>query len=228
MKIVSSKQIDFLVSNIFEKYYEPVHTELTRSGLNEEIAYKTKQEILTKIYRSAMDKGIENEDEFDRMAVTIINEQLEKILVPYYARKYIEKYSLEHIARDNGMLLGIQEEEETIAVKEEPETEETVAAEEIKAAETATVTAAVTEEEELPVIEDIPELFQEQSATPIVRRMEEPRIRRFRINWFLTISVSLLASVVIWFVVGILMKNGYLPILDIGYSWFNSHIWNIF
>ena len=251
MKIVSSEQIEFLVSNIFKKYYEPVHTELNRSGLAEEIVYKTKQDILTKIYRSAMDEGVETEEAFDKMAVSIINDHLERVLVPYYARKYIEKYSLEQIALDNEMLLGIREnaevqepekampETETLEPEEtEPETEPVVLAEEITVAEEITITeensvaeeipAEEEQEEELPVIEDVLELLKEQTPPPMVRRMEEPRIRRFRMNWLLAVAVSLLVSAAIWFVVGILMGDGYIPRIDLGYTWFNSHIWRVF
>ena len=215
MKIVSSEQIEFLVSNIFKKYYEPVHTELNRSDLAEEIAYKTKQDILTKIYRSAMDEGVETEEAFDKMAVSIINDHLERVLVPYYARKYIEKYSLEQIALDNEMLLGIRENAEV----QEPE----------KAMpETETLAPEEEQEEELPVIEDVLELLKEQTPPPMVRRMEEPRIRRFRMNRLLAVAVSLLVSAAIWFVVGILMGDGYIPQIDLGYTWFNSHIWSVF
>ena len=67
-----------------------------------------------------------------------------------------------------------------------------------------------------------------QSTTSVIRKIEEPRIRRFRINWKVTIFLSLLVSFILWFVVGILMGRGYLPRVDIGYTWFNSHIVSIF
>lgn len=198
MRIVSSKHINFLVSNIFEKYYEPIQEELSGSGLAEEAAHKIKQEILAMIYRRAMDEGIETEEELDVMAVGIINERLERVLVPFYAQKYIDRFSLDKVALENGMLNRIPE-------KIEPR---------------------YTGDEFADI--EIIDLENESPSTPVVRRMEEPRIRRFRINWMLTIWASVFVTIVLWFVVGMLMGRGYLPRVDMGYTWFNGHIWSIF
>lgn len=75
---------------------------------------------------------------------------------------------------------------------------------------------------------DIKEQDKVQSTASVVRKIEEPRIRRFHINWKLTIIVSVLVSVFFWFVVGLLMGRGHLPRVDLGYTWFNSHILSIF
>ena len=75
---------------------------------------------------------------------------------------------------------------------------------------------------------DIKEQDKVQSTASVVRKIEEPRIRRFHINWKLTIIVSVLVSVFFWFVVGLLMGRGHLPRVDLGYTWFNSHIFRIF
>lgn len=71
-------------------------------------------------------------------------------------------------------------------------------------------------------------LENERKEPPIIRKMEEPRIRRFQTNWTLTILISILLTLMLWFVVGILMGRGYLPRVDFGYTWFNSHIWSVF
>lgn len=258
MQIISSKQIDFLVSNIFEKYYEPVHTELKSSGLPEELVYKTKQDILSMIYRRAMEEGVTTEEEFDNMAVSIINERLESVLVPYFAQKYIEKYALDKEIIENGMLLGIADnvrKEENINsaadnAEENSSKEEAIACEEVQTEPTAyeevqTETTACEEvsaeeikktenpkpAEDIVLWEDATEIMnltREEYDTPVIRRMEEPRIRRFRINWVLTIGISLFLSLVLWFLLGLLMGNGYIPRVDLGYTWFNSHIWRVF
>ena len=75
---------------------------------------------------------------------------------------------------------------------------------------------------------EIIDLVSERKDVPVIRRMEEPRIRRFQINWGLTILVSVVVTMVLWFVVGILMGRGYIPRVDMGYTWFNSHIWSVF
>ena len=75
---------------------------------------------------------------------------------------------------------------------------------------------------------EIEEKAKVQSTTPVMRKIEEPRISRFHINWKMTILLSLLVSFILWLVVGILMGRGYLPRVDIGYTWFNSHIIRIF
>ena len=67
-----------------------------------------------------------------------------------------------------------------------------------------------------------------QTVTSVMRKIEEPRIRRFQVNWKVTILLSLLVSLILWLVVGILMGRGYLPRVDLGYTWFNSHILSIF
>lgn len=258
MKIISSKRIKFLVHNIFEKYYEPIQKELDCSGLVEEFAYKLKQEILATIYRKAMDAGIETEEELDAMAVAIINERLERILVPYYAQKYVEKFSLDKVILENGMLTGIQEnnhdenrEQQTEQpefreeIKEnipEPESKEVISEPELKeepvSKEEYQEAFEVETKETEPVKEEaageeqenieILDFFNEPQKPTVVRRVEEPKIRRFRINWFVTVLLSLLTIVVLWVVIGMLMGRGYIPRLDIGYSWFNKYIWSIF
>lgn len=248
MRIISSKQIDFLVSSIFDKYYEPVHTELKSSGLPEELVYKTKQDILSMIYRRAMEESVKTEEEFDNIAVSIINERLESVLVPYFAQKYIEKYALDKEIIENGMLLGIAdnvrkeesvsstaENEEKNSSKEGPDACEEVQTETTACEEAAAEEMKSTENpkpaEDTFLWEDTTEimnLIREEYETPVVRKMEEPRIRRFRINWVLTIGISLLLSLVLWFILGLLMGNGYIPRVDLGYTWFNSHVWSVF
>ena len=246
MKIVSSKRINFLVSNIFEKYYEPIHEELACSGLAEDLAHKVKQEILATIYRKAMDAGIETEEELDGMAVEIINERLERILVTYYAQKYVERFSLDKVSLENDMLIRIQEtksDEQQIDplfiqedIKEKtseeeqpeeyiPEQEQQEPVEEEKdKTEAASEPCLHEETDDMAVTE----CFTDCPQTSVVRRIEEPRIRRFQINWLLTILLSVSVIVVLWVVVGMLMGRGYIPKLDIGYTWFNKFIWSIF
>lgn len=246
MKIVSSKQINFLVSNIFEKYYEPIHEELACSGLAEDLAHKVKQEILATIYRKAMDAGIETEEELDGMAVEIINERLERILVTYYAQKYVERFSLDKVSLENDMLIRIQETksdkqpEEPVIIQED--IEEKASEEEQQEEYSPEQEQQETVEEEADTPEIIPEPclpketeemavtegFTDCPKPSVIRRIEEPRIRRFQINWFLTILLSVTVILVLWVVVGMLMGRGYIPKLDMGYTWFNKYIWSIF
>ena len=319
MKIISSKRIQFLVHSIFEKYYEPIQKELDSSGLVEDFVYKIKQEIVAIIYRKAMDAEIETEEELDAMATAIINEHLEQVLVPYYMQIYIEKFSLDKVILENGMLTGIQEnnngenreqqeiqpvfrektnknilepekenpepekenpepekenpepekknpepekenpepekenpepekenpepeKENPEPEKENPEPEkknpepeleeepaskqEYQAAFEVKMEETELVKEETTSEEQENI--EILNFLQSPQQPTIVRRVEEPKIRRFRINWVLTVLLSLLSILVLWVVIGMLMGRGYIPKLDIGYTWFNKYIWSIF
>lgn len=293
MRIVSSKKIEFLVNNIFERYYEPIQEELLSSGLEEEVAQKIKQEIVVMIYRTAMNEEIDTEEELDDMASTIINENLERVFVTYYAQKYVERFSLDKVALENSLLNRIQElknekteeisleketnntivreyvpnditiktevQEEKIEeleeIKETEETEEIEEIEEIKETEKFEEAEEIREEEireaeEFKEVEETDNIIEEENkeelspntdfydleisinnernAEPIVRRIEEPRIRRFQINWALTILLSLLVTIAIWVIAGMLMGRGYLPKVDLGYTWFNSHIWNIF
>lgn len=241
MRIVSSKRINFLISNIFEKYYEPIQEELSCSGLVEDLAHKVIQEILAMIYRRAMDEGIETEEELDVMAVDIINDRLERVLVPYYAQKYVERFSFDKVALENGMLnriQGIKNSESNAEQVEQPNIQETRGnSPEQEQREYVEDEADKTENIEKQYLYDdvddcddveIIDLRNERKETPVVRRMEEPRIRRFRVNGMLIILALLLVTIVPWFIVGILMGRGYLPRVDLGYTWFNSHIWSIF
>lgn len=238
MKIVSSKQIKFLISNMFEKYYEPIQAEVSESGLAEEFGHKVIQDILATIYRRSMDDGIETEEELDELAVGIINEHLERVLVPYYAQEYVDKFSIDKVALENGMLNMIQEnnntpEQEQGEFVEDGEdesgkaekTENLEKAENLENAETVEALFLYDVADEDVEVIDFRAARQENS---VVRRIEEPRIRRFRINWMLTVGASLLVALVLWFVVGMLMGRGILPRVDMGYTWFNSHIWSVF
>lgn len=206
MKIVSSKRINFLVSNIFERYYEAIVGELYCSGLTEELTQKVIQEILMSIYRKAMDGGIETEEELDILAEPIINEQLEKFLFLHYAKKYVDKFPIDKASLEKEMLDKTQEGHQEESDKKLRPYNNYEDAEEV----------------------EIIDLASERKDVPVIRRMEEPRIHRFRINWGLTIVASVIVTMILWFVVGILMGRGYIPRVDMGYTWFNSHIWSVF
>lgn len=311
MRIVSSKRINFLVSNIFERYYEPILEELYCSGLAEELVKKVVQEILMAIYRKAMEQGVEKEEELDFLAEGIINEHLERVLISYYARKYVDRFPLDKATlgkeKQNNAKENIQDECEENAKKptvmefdEKPEKEiyekpitescekslqesgekpitesyEKSLQESCEKPLTesyVTSTNEVSETSKEQVIEEpsilkmaenelekgnqkisekeivepekkilpygdyedteeveIIDLVCEGKDVPIVRRMEEPRIRRFRINWGLTVLVSVIVTLILWFAIGMLMGRGYIPRMDFGYTWFNSHIGRVF
>ena len=215
MKIVSSKRINFLVSNIFERYYEAIVGELYCSGLTEELAQKVMQEILMSIYRKAMDEGIETEEELDILAEPIINEQLEKVLFLHYAKKYVDRFPIDKVSLEKEVEKEIEKEEQKINENEKVESEPDKKLRPYNNYEDA---------EEVEIID----LASERKEVPVIRRMEEPRIHRFRINWGLTIVASVVVTVVLWFGVGMLMGRGYIPRVDMGYTWFNSHIWSVF
>ena len=250
MRIVSSTKINFLINNIFEKYYEPIQKELVDSGLIDDLAHKIIQEILAMIYRRAMDEGIETEEELDVMAVEIINEQLELVLVSYYVQKYIDRFSLDKVALVNNMLNRMQDvknkriNEKPIEKPIQKPIEESVESVIIRETRENSIEQEQSEfvESEIDTAENIEnqylyndfdsleilDLEDERKESRIVRRMEEPHIIRFQINWMLTIFASLLVTIVLWFVVGILMARGYLPRVDLGYTWFNTHIGGVF
>lgn len=259
MKIVSSKRIDFLVSNIFERYYETIMRELYCSGLTEELVQKVIQEILTLIYRKAIDEGIETEEELDILAEPIINERLEKVLFLHYAKKYVDRFHLDKVSLEKGMLDRTQESnedelegsskketmeqsvKETVQQTAEQLIEKTVVFEraereaekekqkmnEMMESEPDKKLRPYNNYEDAEEVEII-DLASERKEVPVVRRMEEPRIHRFRINWGLTIAASVVVTMILWFGVGMLMGRGYIPRVDMGYTWFNSHIWSIF
>lgn len=285
MKIVSSKRINFLISNIFERYYEPIMEELYYSGLAEELVQKVIQEIVISIYRKAMEKEVEIQEELDLLAEPIINERLERVLILHYAKKYIDKFPIDKVSLEEGMLKKTKEihqneckenlekqiveqpikesveqsiketaetlEEELVeqSVKEMAETLEEEPVEEPilymvtengleKEEQETTMDEIVKSEDENKMRPyhdyddaeevEIIDLANERRDVPVIRRMEEPRIRRGSINWGLTFLVSVVVTVFLWFMIGILMGRGYLPRVDIGYTWFNSHIWSVF
>lgn len=233
MRIVSSKRINFLVKNIFEKYYEPIQEELSEAGVVEELSYKIKQEILEIICRRAMDEGIETEEELDKIAVAVINERLESVLVPYYVKKYVDSVSLDKVELEHDMLKknAVYRQERVKQQVVEEVVEDKLGQELQESYEVDTDKAENIEDwrydDDFNDVE-IVDLSNERADTPVVRRIEEPRIRGYRINWKLTIIASLLVTIVLWFVVGMLMGRGYLPRVDCGYTWFNSHIWSVF
>ena len=121
-------------------------------------------------------------------------------MVSYYTQKYINKFSIDKETKRNNILISNKEAEEDDDYDYD--------------------------DYDLEIKEQ--DKVQVQSTTSVVRKIEEPRIRRFRINWKVTILLSLLISLILWLVVGILMGRGYLPRVDIGYTWFNRHIFSIF
>ena len=265
MKIVSSKRINFLVSNIFERYYEPIVEELYCSGLAEELVQKVIQEIVISIYRKAMEEEVETEEELDLLAEPIINERLERVLILHYAKKYIDRFPIDKVSLEEGMLKKtkeihqneceenpekkIMEESVEQSVKEMVENSEelgkeepilyTVTENELEKEEQKTTMDEIVEPEDENKMHpyrdyddadevEIIDLANERRDVPVIRRMEEPHIRRFNINWGLTLLVSLVVTVLLWFVTGSLMGRGYLPKIDLGYTWFNSHVWSVF
>lgn len=199
MEIVSSKKTEFLIGKIFKKYYEQILGELRKTELDHKTTDIVMQEIIANIYHKVKDGGIDSEEVLEKIAVSIVNEEIEKALVSYYTQKYINKFSLEKEPEGKPIL--------------KPDT---------------VVDDYDYDDYDYDFDLDIKEQDKVQSTASVVRKIEEPRIRRFHINWKLTIIVSVLVSVFFWFVVGLLMGKGYLPRVDLGYTWFNSHILSIF
>lgn len=199
MEIVSSKKTEFLIGEIFKKYYEQILGELRKTELDHKTTDIVVQEIIANIYHKVKDGGIDSEEVLEKIAVSIVNEEIEKALVSYYTQKYINKFSLE----------------------KEPEGKPILKSDTV-------VDDYDYDDYDYDFDLDIKEQDKVQSTASVVRKIEEPRIRRFHINWKLTIIVSVLVSVFFWFVVGLLMGKGYLPRVDLGYTWFNSHILSIF
>lgn len=200
MEIVSSKKTEFLIGKIFEKYYEQILEELRKTELEPETIDMVLQEIIAGIYHKVKNGGIDSEEVLEQIASSIVNEEIEKALVSYYTQKYINKFSIDKEPKRNNILISNKE------AKEDDDYDY--------------------DDYDLEIKEQ--DKVQVQSTTSVVRKIEEPRIRRFRINWKVTILLSLLISLILWLVVGILMGRGYLPRVDIGYTWFNRHIFSIF
>lgn len=207
MEIVSSKKTEFLISEIFEKYYEQILEELRKTELEPETVEAVMQEIIAGIYHKVKDGGIDSQEVFEKIASSIVNEEIEKALVSYYTQKYIGKFSLVKEPEEKKVLITNTEEKKALS----------------------TDTEAKEDDYDYDDYDlEIEEKEKVQSTTSVVRKIEEPRIRRFRINWKVTVLLSLLVSFILWLVVGILMGRGYLPRVDMGYTWFNSHIFRIF
>ena len=200
MEIVSSKKTEFLIGKKFEKYYEQILEELRKTELEPEKIDMVLQEIIAGIYYKVKNGGIDSEEVLEQIASSIVNEEIEKALVSYYTQKYINKFSIDKEPKRNNILISNKEAEEDDDYDYD--------------------------DYDLEIKEQ--DKVQVQSTTSVVRKIEEPRIRRFRINWKVTILLSLLISLILWLVVGILMGRGYLPRVDIGYTWFNRHIFSIF
>lgn len=207
MEIVSSKKTEFLISEIFEKYYEQILEELRKTELEPETVEAVMLEIIAGIYHKVKDGGIDSQEVFEKIASSIVNEEIEKALVSYYTQKYIGKFSLVKEPEEKKVLITNTEEKKALS----------------------TDTEAKEDDYDYDDYDlEIEEKEKVQSTTSVVRKIEEPRIRRFRINWKVTVLLSLLVSFILWLVVGILMGRGYLPRVDMGYTWFNSHIFRIF
>lgn len=202
MEIISSKKTEFLIGTIFEKYYEQILEKLRETELEPEMIDVVMQEIIASIYHKVKNGGIDSEEALEKIASSIVNEEIEKALVSHYTQKYIAEYSLyREPKKENVFIKDTETKEDDFDYGGYDYDDYDVGFE-----KKATV----------------------QSTTSVIRKIEEPRIRRFRINWKVTILLSLLVSFILWFVVGILMGRGYLPRVDIGYTWFNSHIVSIF
>ncbi len=207
MEIVSSKKTEFLIGEIFEKYYEQILEELRKTELEPETVEAVMQEIIAGIYHKVKDGGIDSQEVLEKIASSIVNEEIEKALVSYYTQKYISKFSLVKEPEEKKVLITNTEEKKALS----------------------TDTEAKEDDYDYDDYDlEIEEKEKVQSTTSVVRKIEEPRIRRFRINWKVTVLLSLLVSFILWLVVGILMGRGYLPRVDMGYTWFNSHIFRIF
>lgn len=207
MEIVSSKKTEFLISEIFEKYYEQILEELRKTELEPETVEAVMQEIIAGIYHKVKDGGIDSQEVLEKIASSIVNEEIEKALVSYYTQKYISKFSLVKEPEEKKVLITNTEEKKALSTDTEAKEDDY-------------------DYDDYDI--EIEEKEKVQSTTSVVRKIEEPRIRRFRINWKVTVLLSLLVSFILWLVVGILMGRGYLPRVDMGYTWFNSHIFRIF
>lgn len=185
--------------------------ELYCSGLTEELVQNVIQEILMLIYRKAMDEGIETEEELDILAEPVINERLEKVLFLHYAKEYVDRFPIDKVSWGKGVEKEEQKMNENEKVEPEPD-------------KNLHLYNNYEDAEEVEFID----LTSERKEVPVIRRIEEPRIHRFRINWGLTIIASVVVTMTLWFGVGVLMGRGYVPRVDMGYTWFNSHIWSVF
>jgi len=89
--------------------------------------------------------------------------------------------------------------------------------------------------------EPFDEAPQESHAAPVAepeapqprrkRKQKPPKTTRRKRGFFYGLSISLLSLCVllfIWFIAGIVMEIGYLPNLDLGYTWFNRVLFPLF
>lgn len=63
---------------------------------------------------------------------------------------------------------------------------------------------------------------------PLQKTSEEPAPRKKWWSWLLLGALILVLIGLVWAIAGVCMTVGWLPKVDLGYSWFNAHIWPIF
>jgi hypothetical protein len=112
MEIVSSKKTEFLIAEIFQKYYEQILGELRKTELEPETVDIVMQEIIASIYHKVKDGGIDSEEVLEKIASSIMNEKIEKVLVSYYTKKYIDKYSSDKEPEGKNILIADTEAKE--------------------------------------------------------------------------------------------------------------------
>lgn len=55
-----------------------------------------------------------------------------------------------------------------------------------------------------------------------------PRRKRRRTGWFLGVPLTMFLLLFLWSLAGVCMDFGWIPTVDIGYGWFNEHIFTLF
>lgn len=71
MEIVSSKKTEFLIGEIFKKYYEQILGELRKTELDHKTTDIVMQEIIANIYHKVKAGGIDSEEVLEKIAVSM-------------------------------------------------------------------------------------------------------------------------------------------------------------
>lgn len=207
MNVITGSKIKFVIQNVLEPYYDVVMKELIQTGMSEELREKYVGDILAKLYKEAIYANVDAPGELERMAVAIINRELERILVPFYMK--------ESFGINPGMPIDGAKQRTIYRILNQTPTP-------VKRPE------PVQKPEPVKTPEPEPELEIEYMKPTVVRRTVEPEIKTHKVNWLLVVLLSILLTLIVWTGIGLLMGHDIIPRLDMGYTWFNSHIWNLF
>ena len=79
----------------------------------------------------------------------------------------------------------------------------------------------------------VPSPVEQEKAAPdslpsFPNTSEEPAPQRKWWSWPLLVVLILVLIGLVWAIAGVCMTVGWLPKLDLGYSWFNEHLWPMF